>query len=75
MCTTMPIAFVIGLLIISSAPAHAYIDPGSGSYMLQIGLAGILAALFTLKTQWHRLRERTAVMIAAHSHGKKHNQG
>ncbi len=44
------------LLIGTLAPAHAYIDAGSGSYMLQMTLAGILAIVFSLKMFWQRLR-------------------
>ena len=47
-------AFV--LLIAFSAPAHAYIDPGSGSYLLQLGLAGVLAVAYAVKLSWRRLK-------------------
>jgi len=46
------LVFLVG----TSAPAHAYIDPGSGSYVLQMALAGILAIVFSLKMFWQRLR-------------------
>lgn len=35
--------------------AEAYVDPASGSYILQLILAGFLGALFALKVFWHRL--------------------
>lgn len=35
--------------------AWAYIDPATGSYILQIVLAGILGALFTLKMFWKKI--------------------
>ena len=44
------------LLIAVSRPAHAYIDPGSGSYMLQMTMAGILAVVFSIKLSWQRLK-------------------
>ena len=37
--------------------AHAYIDPGTGSMALQILLAGIVGALFTIKTYWRKAKE------------------
>lgn len=48
--------FTIGIaLLFLSADAHAYLDPGSGSAILQ-GILGALAALaITLKLYWHRL--------------------
>lgn len=36
--------------------AHAYLDPGSGSYMLQILLGTIVAGFFAIKHYWHRLK-------------------
>ena len=50
--------------ILSSALAAAgvlgrpvqYLDPGSGSYLLQLLIAGILGALFALRLYWKRVR-------------------
>ena len=51
-------ALVTILLACSVCPtaAHAYIDPGSGSYILQIVVAGLLAVSFTIKTFWSNLK-------------------
>ena len=35
----------------------AYIDPGTGSYVLQIALAGALGASYALRRVWARARE------------------
>lgn len=35
--------------------AYAYIDPGTGSLILQLILAGILGSLFALKTFWRKV--------------------
>jgi hypothetical protein len=35
--------------------ASAYIDPGTGSYVVQLLLAGLLGALFALKVFWRRV--------------------
>ena len=32
--------------------ADAYVDPGTGSYVLQIVIAGLVAGLFAIKTFW-----------------------
>ena len=37
-------------------PTYAYIDPGSGSYFLQLLIAGLLAGLYTLKIYWAKVR-------------------
>jgi hypothetical protein len=36
--------------------AHAYLDPGTGSFMLQMLLAGILGALLYIKLAWHNVK-------------------
>lgn len=34
----------------------AYLDPGTGSYLLQLGLAGILGASYAVKHFWARIK-------------------
>lgn len=45
---------VIGLFA-SEAPVHAYLDPGSGSMLLQVLLGGFAAAGVIVKLYWNRL--------------------
>lgn len=33
-----------------------YIDPGSGSYVLQVIIAALLGAAFWIKMSWHRIK-------------------
>ena len=35
-------------------PTYAYLDPGSGSFLLQILLASLVGALFVLRQFWRR---------------------
>ena len=44
------------LLMTSSLPAAAYLDPGTGSMILQGVIAGIAVAWFTIKTYWYRIQ-------------------
>ena len=37
-------------------PASAYIDPGTGSYVLQMAAAGVLAGLLVIKAFWGNLK-------------------
>jgi len=37
-------------------PIWGYLDPGTGSMMLQIALAGLLSASFCLKSWYRQLR-------------------
>jgi hypothetical protein len=46
------VAFGIFLLV---RPAYGYIDPGTGSYVLQTLLAILFAAAYTLKIYWRHV--------------------
>ena len=35
---------------------YAYIDPGSGSYVLQLIMASVLGAFFAIKLSWVRVK-------------------
>ena len=37
-------------------PAHAYIDPGTGSYIFQLIAASLLGAIYAIKLYWQRLK-------------------
>ena len=39
-----------------AVPVQAYIDPGSGSYFMQLLIAGLLAGLYSLKIYWAKVR-------------------
>ncbi len=47
-------SLVVGL-VVSASSAHAYLDPGTGSMILQGVIAGIAMASLTIKLYWHRL--------------------
>jgi len=49
-------AFATAISLVFTETAHAYIDPSSGSYFLQILLAGLLGVLFTLKIYWRKIK-------------------
>ena len=36
--------------------AYAYIDPGTGSYIIQLLLAGLLAVGFSMKIYWKKIK-------------------
>lgn len=59
---TLPILATCLLLI--ATEAHAYIDPGSGSVLLQVLLAGLLAVGFTIKTFWGNLKSRVTGLFS-----------
>ena len=51
------ITLVFLLTITTSATAQAYLDPGAGSLILQMVIAGIVGALFTIKMYWLKLKQ------------------
>lgn len=44
------------LVSYSTGPAHAYLDPGTGSIALQLLLGGMVALLATVRLYWDRLK-------------------
>ena len=44
------------LLAIAAPSAHAYIDPGSSSYVIQIIIGAVAAGGLAIATFWRRLR-------------------
>ena len=48
---------LVGLmLLIFTRDAFAYIDPGTGSYFLQLLIAGLLGAFFAIKIFWKNIK-------------------
>jgi hypothetical protein len=43
------------LLLACAAPAHAYVDPGTGSMLIQLAAASIAGVLFFLRDLRHRI--------------------
>jgi len=45
--------FLYGLVlffVLAPKPTYAYLDPGTGSYLFQLVIAGLLGGLFFIKT-------------------------
>ena len=42
-------------VLLAHRTAYGYLDPGTGSYILQILLGGLLGGLFVLKMYWRRI--------------------
>ena len=57
------LAMVPLVALLTVRPAHAYIDPGTGSYVLQAVAATVLAGFFVPKTSWSHFRERIARLL------------
>jgi len=46
--------FLLGTLV--SSEAYAYIDPGSGSMIIQMLIGALVGVGITVKIYWHRLK-------------------
>lgn len=46
---------LFGLFVLPT-PAHAYLDPGTGSYVIQMVAAALFGGVFIAKTWWKEIR-------------------
>ena len=46
----------IAALMFIETDAYAYLDPGTGSIILQALIAGVAGSLFVVKAYWYKLR-------------------
>jgi hypothetical protein len=55
--TPVGMTLVVSLLLLLALPgtAHAYLDAGTGSYILQLVIAGFVGALFAAKIFWKKI--------------------
>jgi hypothetical protein len=51
----LALVFFFSLLLFFPVRAQAYVDPGTGSFVLQLLIAGLLGALFALKVFWYKM--------------------
>ena len=67
-CKEMSMAFICGMVfvsIFSLQPAYAYLDPGSGSFLLQGLLAGIAATGALAGIYWQKLKQWARQLLKA----------
>lgn len=54
---TKTMFILLGMLyLIFPQVAYSYLDPGTGSYILQIILAAFVGAAFTMKIYWAKIK-------------------
>ena len=63
----LTIVFCLGF----SKDSYSYIDPGTGSYFIQLLLAALVGGLFTLKIFWKKLKLSLRKMVQK---GKKYGK-
>lgn len=50
-----PATLMATALVLTAFPAHAYLDPGTGSMIIQLVIGAIAVAGVTLKMYWQRV--------------------
>ena len=59
-------AFILIVTIVAYCrPAHAYVDMGTGSYMVQVGIAAVAGAMFSARACWSQL------LLRMNGHGER----
>lgn len=53
----------------------AYLDPGSGSYLLQLLIAGILGSLFVVRASWDRIKNFFGSLFSRRTEDASDEQG
>ena len=44
------------LIFVLCFPAYAYLDPGTGSYFIQIIIATLLGSMYAIKQFWYKIK-------------------
>ncbi len=50
------VAALASVLLLLTTNAHAYLDPGSGSLLIQALIAGFLGASYYVATSWKKIK-------------------
>ncbi len=73
---TVNMLMVIFLLfMITTGDAQAYLDPGTGSFIFQILIAGALGGMLVIKTSWSRIRGVVSRIFSKKEKVKDENSG
>jgi len=57
--------FALWLQFLIPSSAQAYLDPGSGSILIQLLIAFVTGAIFIIKLYWQRIRSFFAAMFSS----------
>lgn len=64
------VIFGFGYLIFAR-PAHAYLDPGTGSLLIQILIGSVLGATYFIKLYWKKIKVYLSTHFAKKTSEKK----
>ena len=58
------ILFVLVFLFVAPTQIHAYLDPGTGSYITQILIGVILGGLYAVKIYWKKIITYSKALVS-----------
>jgi len=62
------VALLAGIVFLAGTlPAYAYVDPGTGSMLVQLLTGGVAGALVLARLYWRRLKDRISGKASASS--------
>ncbi len=70
--TASALVFVLVFLVFPKR-AYAYLDPGTGSYFLQLFLAFFVGAIFAVKLYWKKINAFMVNLFARQSRDERDN--
>lgn len=53
----MPLIFLLTLYLLFAKPAYAYLDPGTGSYIIQIIIATMIGGTVAFRNSFGKIKE------------------
>lgn len=65
------IVFLALLVLTFPKNAHAYLDPGTGSYVLQVLAAVLFGGLFAIKAFWSHIKAFFSTFLGRGKHSEK----
>ena len=68
------VAFLVVLSGVVAPEAHAYLDPGTGSYVFQMFLAALLSVGFVVKSYWSRIKSALSRSAASSKPESRHDE-
>ncbi len=67
------LSITIVLVMMFERPAHAYIDPGSASYLFQLIAGVLLGGVFLLRTYWNRVATTARALVVRDPQSRRLN--
>jgi hypothetical protein len=72
MKTLAPLGIPLLLVLAAETPVDAYLDPGSGSMLVQLLLGGVAGAAVIMKLGWQRFKDMFRSSSAKQHETKPH---